>query len=218
MKQNAIIIGDSYSTFEGYLPEGYAIFYFESDPSKSGVTKVEQTWWHQVCKEAGLNLLLNDSWSGSTISYTGYYHVDCSETSSFIFRWKQLIENEFFTRNEVHKVFVFGGTNDSVIDAPLGKMQFGNWTKADLYNVCPAICYLLHLIRETLPQADIYCLINTELKPEVTDCLKAASEKYGITSITFDHIDKMNGHPTPKGMVTIKNGVLQALKHQSTGE
>ena len=55
-------------------------------------------------------------------------------------------------------------------------------------------------------------MINTELKPEIADCFKKVCEKYGITKITFDQIDKAGGHPTVKGMKVIKDSVLNALK------
>lgn len=212
MRQNAIIMGDSYSTFEDYIPTGYAVYYSRDDSCNSGVTKVDQTWWHQVMKEANLNLVQNNSWSGSTIGYTGYGNSDCSKSSSFIYRFKQLVANGFFKENKIDTVFVFGGTNDSWSDAPLGEMQYGNWSHSDLYSVLPAICYLLHLIKETLPHARIYCLINTDIKPEIMACLQEASQKSGIIPITFDSIDKRNNHPTVQGMVDIKKAVLQALK------
>lgn len=211
MNNNAIIFGDSYSTFGGFVPEGYAVWYPTNYDDDTALREVSQTWWHQVMAEANLNLVLNNSWSGSTVSYTGYHNVDASESSSFIYRLKQLIEDGFFIRNEIHKVFVFGGTNDSFIDAPLGEMQYSNWQKDDLYCVLPAICYFLHLLRDTLPHAEIYCLINTGLKPEITTCLKEASKKYGAVPITFESIDKTFGHPTAQGMVDIKNTVLKAL-------
>ena len=72
MSNNTIIFGDSYSTFENFIPAGYAVHYFENGRPETDVTKVSQTWWHQVVTEADLNLILNNSWSGSTICYTGY--------------------------------------------------------------------------------------------------------------------------------------------------
>lgn len=58
MKQNAIIIGDSYSTFAGFVPEGYAIWYPTNYEDDTAVRDVSQTWWHQVMEEANLNLAL----------------------------------------------------------------------------------------------------------------------------------------------------------------
>ena len=84
MSKNAIIFGDSYSTFGGCIPKGYEIYYSAQDLNGSGLTKKEETWWYQVMEEGNFNLLHNNSWSGSTICYTGYNNVDCSRSSSFI--------------------------------------------------------------------------------------------------------------------------------------
>ena len=211
MKNNIIILGDSYSTFEGFIPNGYAAYYSENESSNTDVTKVTQTWWHQLIEEANLNLVLNNSWSGSSIGYTGYDNKDCSKSSSFIYRLKQLIAEGFFIENKIDKVFVFGGTNDSWSNAPLGEAKYKDWEHNDLYSVLPAICYFLNLLKDTLPQAEFYCLINTGIKSEITDCMKEACEKYGITPITFNAIDKIDGHPTKKGMHDIKNTVLKVL-------
>jgi lysophospholipase L1-like esterase len=205
MANNLLIFGDSYSTFEGYIPEGYAIYYHEGH-SNTDVTKVTETWWHQVAKEADLNLVLNNSWSGSTIGYTGYNNADNSKSSSFVYRLNQLVENGFFQKNRIDTVFVFGGTNDSCANGPLGELD-----GTDLYCVLPAISLFFDNLRKTLPNADIYCLINTHLKPEVSAALKTVSERHGITPIAFEHIEKQNGHPTIKGMQEIKEDVLKAL-------
>ena len=214
MSNNVIIFGDSYSTFENFIPNGYAAYYSENERPETDVIKVEQTWWHQVVKNAALNLILNNSWSGSTIGYTGYNNVDCSKSSSFIYRLKQLIENGFFVENKIDTVFVFGGTNDSWSNAPLGEIKYSGWEEKDLFSVLPAVCYFLNLLKETLPQTKIYCLINTEIKPEIASCMENACEKYHITPITFNSIDKKCGHPTIQGMKDIKSSVLNALNNK----
>ena len=209
--ENTLIFGDSYSTFEEYVPKGYAVYYSEIERPETDVTKVEQTWWYQVVEEAALKLVLNNSWSGSTIGYTGYNNTDCSKSSSFIYRLKELIDNGFFVKNQIDKVFVFGGTNDSWSNAPLGEAKYSNWEEKELFSVLPAICYFLNFLKETLPQADIYCLINTDIKPEIASCMKNACEKYQITPITFNSIDKKCGHPTIQGMKNIKDSVLKVI-------
>jgi len=212
MKSKAIIIGDSYSTFEGYIPEGYFVYYTKADPSQSGVTDVSQTWWSLLAAEAELDIVLNNSWSGSTIGYTGYDNSDCSRSSSFIYRLRELKEKGFFAENEIEKVFVFGGTNDSWSNAPLGEAGSEACEEKDLFFVLPAIGHFLKELKQTLPRADIYCLINTEIKPEIAECLHREALRHGITPVSFEHIDKVCGHPTLKGMQDIKNGVLRALK------
>ena len=212
MKNNTMIFGDSYSTFNGFVPDGFAAWYSENGRPETDVTAVEQTWWHQVCKEANLNLVLNNSWSGSTISYTRYNNEDCSKTSSFIRRLRNLIEDGFFNKNKIDTVFVFGGTNDSWVDGPLGEMKFADWEERELFWVLPAICYFFNLLKETLPNAKIYCLINTELKPEIVSCMEKVCEKHGIAPVNFDTIDKRSGHPTIQGMKDIKEAVLRVIK------
>ena len=213
MSNNAFIFGDSYSTFRGHIPEGYAVYYHEAEgQDNTDVRKVTETWWHQVVTEAGLNLIQNNSWSGSTICHTGYNNTDCSKTSSFIYRLRKLRSEGFFTQNRIDTVFVFGGTNDNWADVPLGTLKFDDFQEEELFSVLPGISYFFKTLKETLPQADIYCLINTELKPEITQGFLEVCEKFGITPVTFDYIDKNCGHPTVQGMKDIKNGVLRLLK------
>ena len=210
--KQTLIFGDSYSTFENYIPQGYAAYYTEIPITDTDVTKVTETWWHMLLSEAGGNLLLNNSWSGSTIGYTGYENADCSGTSSFIFRFRQLKESGFFKGNKVDTVLIFGGTNDSWCNAPVGSLQYSDWKKEDLYCVLPAVSCFFHELKEELPDANLICLINTELKPEIEEGLKAAGSHYGIHSISLQNIDKISGHPTIEGMKNFKDQVLAYLQ------
>ena len=212
MARNTVIFGDSYSTFEGYIPEGYDTYYSPEAFPENGVTKAEQTWWHQVVKEADLRLLLNNSWSGSTIGYIGYDNRDCSGDSSFIFRLRQLEKQGFFAENRVDTVFVFGGTNDSWADAPLGVEKLQDWEEQDLYCVLPAVFCFFKSLKAQLPEAEIYCLINTELKPEITSAMRRACSAYEITPVCFETIEKISGHPTVHGMRQICDAVLQVMR------
>ena len=83
--KDVIIFGDSYSTFNGYIPEGFATYYPLLD-----VNSVEETWWNRLREKTDFCLVQNNSWSGSTICHTGYGNSDCSKTSSFICRYRKL--------------------------------------------------------------------------------------------------------------------------------
>ena len=206
---NVLIIGDSYSTFGGYIPEGYAEYYPEKE---TNVLNVEETWWHMLMCETESKLILNNSWSGSTVCYTAYEGVDCSETSSFIFRLEQLATNGFFEKNRIDTVFVFGGTNDSWADSPIGELKYADWEKKDLYSVLPAMCFLLYKLKLVLPNAQIVCVINTLLKDEITDGFKTACKHFGVKAVIPEDIEKINGHPTVKGMQDIKNSIIRRCK------
>lgn len=58
------IIGDSISTYQGTMPSGYASYYPHTDNSLDSVTK---TWWYELISETGMEMLVNASWSGSTV-------------------------------------------------------------------------------------------------------------------------------------------------------
>ena len=62
------VLGDSYSTYEGWIPEGNEPWYGKN--IGNDVTDVSQTWWRQLIDDNGLILELNNSWSGATICNT----------------------------------------------------------------------------------------------------------------------------------------------------
>lgn len=208
---NVMIFGDSYSTYVEHVPQGYAVYYSGKRETPPDLVDVSQTWWHQVIREADGKLVQNNSWSGSTICYTGYGYTDRSKSSSFIYRLNKLADKGFFKENRIDTVFVFGGTNDNWCQAPVGQLQFSDWTHDSLFFVLPAVCYFFKRLKEELPNSNIYCLINTNLRADITNGMKKACEHYGIKYITFDSIDKVNGHPTVKGMTDIKEQVLKNL-------
>ena len=213
--KNLMIFGDSYSTFAGCIPEGYAAYYTgkrTSADDSPDVPSADHTWWGLFMKQTGVNLVRNDSWSGSTIGYTGYGGKDTSATSSFIYRLEKLASEGFFEKNEIDTVFVFGGTNDSWSDAPLGEEMTEGWKREDLFNVLPAVHCFFRKLREALPNAKIYGICNSGIKGVIVDAIVHACERVGAKAIVLtDAVDKKSGHPTVQGMIDIKNQVLAAL-------
>lgn len=221
MLGNVFILGDSYSTFYKYIPEGYAHYYDEKGPhylkenpemiqSVEDVCNVTQTWWYNLVKENG-NLLRNCSWSGTTICNTGYDGCDNSKIS-FIARFEKLLKEGYFKENKVDTFFLFGGTNDSCANAPLGDKICSDWSSADLYHVFPAFSYLIHMLTLNLPQTKIYCILNTELKSEISEFYKFVCDKNNVSVIELHDIEKVHGHPTIKGMLEIKEQILDSIK------
>jgi len=220
MLGNVFILGDSYSTFGGYIPEGYSAYYTADGPyylqkipelkfNENDVCDVTQTWWYNLVNENGV-LIQNNSWSGTTLCNTGYNGKDDSEIS-FIGRVEKLEKEGFFDKNRIDTVFIFGGTNDSFADSPLGKCMFSHWAKQDLYEVLPGFCYLADKLKHILPDANIYSILNTGLKKEITDGYKLACDNLGIDAIELRDIDKVESHPTVRGMLAIKNQILEYI-------
>ena len=108
-------------------------------------------------------------------------------------------------------IVVFGGTNDHWAKAPLGTLKFEDHTKEDLFFVLPAMCYLLKTLRDLLPRAEIYCIINTNLNPDMVAGFAEACRQYRVNKVVLEDVEKFNGHPTIKGMEAIKTQVLKTM-------
>ncbi len=115
---NVFILGDSYSTFKNCIPEGFATYY-SPEKENCDVEKMEDTWWGIVLNATESNLVLNSSWSGTTICNTGY-NGDDNSNKSFIARFDKLIADGFFEQNKIDTFLLFGGTNDCWAYSPMG--------------------------------------------------------------------------------------------------
>jgi hypothetical protein len=209
--KNLLIIGDSYSTFKGFVPDKHAVYY--TGKGECGITSVEETWWKMLIDKTGINLVLNSSWSGSTICYTGRVSPEYGYRSSFVNRMHIMLKENFFKEKEIDTVFIFGGTNDSWLDStPKGSIQFDGFKEEDLYSTLPAICYMAKRLREELPNGNIVFIINTELDERISSTMKIASEHFGTQYIELTDIDKESGHPTVLGMKQIAEQILNFIE------
>lgn len=62
------ILGDSISTFEGYNPENYEVYYDKYMQARNRLIDVNDTWWAKTFYHFGWNLCVNNSYSGSKVS------------------------------------------------------------------------------------------------------------------------------------------------------
>ena len=205
-KPSVSILGDSYSTFEGYLtPDTMDIWYFEGaqDARRTDVKNVSETWWMQLIKKKNWKLEVNNSWSGSTICYTGYRDEDYSRRS-FITRVPALGRPDI--------ILIFGGTNDSWANAPIGEFKYSDWRRADLYTFRPAMACMLAKIKERYPTTDVYVISNDGLKPEITGSMEQICKHYDVPMIQLHGISKTAGHPNVQGMMQIAEQLEREIK------
>lgn len=205
-KPSVSILGDSYSTFEGYLtPDTMDIWYFEGaqDARRTDVKNVRETWWMQLIKKKNWKLEVNNSWSGSTICYTGYRDEDYSRRS-FITRVPALGSPDI--------ILIFGGTNDSWANAPIGEFKYSDWRRADLYTFRPAMACMLAKIKERYPTAEVYVISNDGLKPEITGSMEQICKHYDVPMIQLHDISKTAGHPNVQGMIQIAEQLDRGIK------
>ena len=203
-KRGISILGDSYSTFKGYvLPDSNYVWYPQEKAENNDVQDIRQLWWHQLIREHGYRLCQNNSFSGATICHTGYKGEDYSDRS-YCTRLRYLGSPDI--------ILVFGGTNDTWAKSPIGDYQYSDWSRHDLFKFRPAMAYLLANLQNRYPGADIYVIINDILSENVTVSMKTICDHYHVPYIQLHDIDKQWGHPSQKGMTQIAEQVAEAIR------
>ena len=206
---DVVILGDSFSTFAGHIPEGYKSWY-SSGNDYAGVSKVEHTWWHRVVTATKSNLLLNSSYSGSTVCNTGYDGKDYSDCS-FVTRITELIENGFFEEHSVDTLLIYGGLNDCWAQSPRGEVKYSNITEADLYSFYPALSFLFNSVRNSSPDTRIIFIIEEQLDNGMKDGIRQIAAHYGVETVEPHDIELHGSHPSGDGMKAIADQIIAAL-------
>ena len=203
-KKAVSILGDSYSTYEGYLtPSTNAIWYHvKNAEKKTDVTSVRQTWWHQLISQQGWKLCVNNSYSGATICNTGYDGNDYSDRS-FLTRMDNLGCPDI--------IFIFGATNDSWAHSPIGEFKYDDITGGDLWTFRPALARLLSHMQDRYIGTDLYFILNDGLTGDITSSVKTICEHYGVKCIVLHDIHKLSGHPSVQGMKQIAEQITEQL-------
>lgn len=187
------ILGDSYSTFKGKVePDTNLVYYpkYKNDRLINDVTLPEQTWWWLLIENNGLQLEKDNSYSGATVCNTGYSGKDYSDRS-FLTRADNLGNPDI--------IIMFGGTNDSWADVPLGN-DYRLRTKEAMYEFRPAFAATLEKLQKEYPKALIFNVSNSEIGKDITESMAEICEAYGVPNIQLELIDKQSGHPSINGM------------------
>ena len=215
------ILGDSYSTYGGWIPEGYLTWYAingvdGNNSSKNDVAKVEDTWWHQLMSKYNCRLLINSSYSGSPISNTGY-KTDSNPTgdetaTSFITRMKRDLPA---SKHKPEVILILGGTNDHYAPAPSGVVKYADWTTEDLKCFFPAFAYMLHYLKQEHPTARIINIQNDCFSSEEAAAIATITAYYGVPNVILTNIkgsaNLQGGHPTKATMMRIAEQVDKAI-------
>ena len=224
------IIGDSISTFDGYIPSGYATYY-----PRGNLDDVRETWWYQLCEELNMTLLKNASWSGSTVSGNsqGTAETACSDARIADIKGAGNVNPDI--------IICYIGTNDWA-----GNIAVGDFTDKDtipaegiITNISDAYALMLYKIRTTYPGAIVYCvtclegrqtadttypIVNTrgETIYDVNTAIKKIAGIFGckIVDLTSSGIHYWNIanhtidgtlHPNVDGARVIKDSIKQKL-------
>lgn len=227
------IMGDSISTFQGYIPAGYYDFF----PENGLVSDVNDTWWKRVLDEEEWTLCVNGSSSGATCvgDSTSMDNPQCSCNE---FRTGGLSGSDG-TAPDI--IIVYMGTNDFLQSIPLGDND-GTRAVAEGQVAMFGDAYTLMLdkLRVKYPASQIYCCTITQVGGYGTDTpyvemvngvgLTTADYSARIAQIAGNknlpvidlqgcgiavenlHNTTADGvHPTPEGMQYIAEAVRKVL-------
>ena len=151
------ILGDSISTFQGYLASdaagydgaAYAYWY-----PRGNVQSVENTWWKQLINETGMTLLKNCAWSDSEVEgnsqATNTALAGCSDR-----RIADLANGA--TTPDI--VICYIGVNDWGHDKALGTFNENSEIPSEgvITNFADAYMIMVDKIQRTYPLARVFC-------------------------------------------------------------
>lgn len=223
------VLGDSISTYQGYIPDDYACFYPNMD---NDVKDVTQTWWMQVLYNTGMRLAANGSYSASTVcGDSGEEHssAGCSD------RRINDLKGPYGTSPDI--ILVYMGANDFFRAMDLGNFDGFPKGRGEKYyvNFSEAYELMLQKLQRTYPASRIYCMTLTEANsgdhPRVNEKgntiadfnsrIKAIAAAYGIPVIDvhncgmevyeLNHYTSDGTHPNKEGSTRMANYVTSVL-------
>ena len=178
------ILGDSYSTFENWIPQGYLTQYPYED-----VTKVQDTWFWQLCEMTGCSLLKNAAFGGATICTTGYNGADYSQ-KSLVYTAEQNLGQGNVLNDKPDIILIYAGTNDAWAGSPVGTAVRSGWTSTDLQSTIPAFDYIINYLQTWNPNARIIVMLNSWVYGggEMETGIIAECEYWGVEYRKIDQI------------------------------
>ncbi len=215
------ILGDSISTFEGYIPEGNACYYPVDE-----VQDVNDTWWMKLINALGATLNVNNSWSGSRVTTTSSTaSAGCGVRTS-----------QLGTSPDV--IIIFMGTNDFHWGVGLGTYDGTTTLPTSTTTFREAYAVMLNKILTNYPEAEVWACTIPQIEcvggtgfPEVrTDDVPLAAfnkaiielaDAFGVKimehakcGITYQNLPIFNPnhvHPNPRGHSLMANNDIRQM-------
>ncbi len=183
-KKKVSIIGDSISTFAGYIPIGYSSWYPHEGDRSSDVVSVNDTWWEKLIDATNSTLEVNASWSGSRVT-------TLANVPNFDDRVSVIGNPEV--------IIIALGTNDSSNNVEIGDIDF-NADSYDLTKFAPAYIKGLQDTLATYPNARIIC-IAFDMAVAYQNAINTIANHYGIDYIYVGDISDV--HPNKAEMQAV---------------
>lgn len=220
------ILGDSISTFNGYIPNGQPTYY-----PKPGMTNVEYTWWKKFMDATGTKLLKNDSWSGSTVTTNaGEPGAGCGVRAT--------------TLGNPEIIIVYMGINDYGNNVDIGSYDFKT-IPSDTTKFKEAYALMLYKIQANSPNSQVFCctlpptggypnfphqtgkgFLLKDFNDAIRDCcqyfgceiidLSSSGITYNNYKIYYGENGDSTTHPNQLGMNLIANKVIKTISNSRT--
>lgn len=216
LKYKISILGDSISTYEGYNPYGYPVYYKYDRIYDNEMESVDDTWWKRVIDFFGGELCVNNSFSGSLVA--GEF-----ESSGCSYERCSALHEDIYP----DLILIYMGTNDRGFESDI-KMEEADNPKG-FYG---AYKIMLKKLKMNYPLAKIVCatlpmgrlkdktvienyrlvknslLYNNIIRRAVREenCFLADIASFGELYETLDY-----SHPTKNGHKTLSELWINAL-------
>ena len=199
------VMGDSISTLLGYNPDGYAVYYDAVQGRCADIYSPEDTWWGMVIKALGGRLLVNNSFSGSTVCSHPAYEIESYASSD--------------TRTAALHT---EGKDPDVVMILMGINDFGLGFSTEQFE--REYRSMLEKIRHRYQAAEIWCLTLPKCENErrrdvqmsdFCSAIRRSAEELGcrafdICSPAKEYITLDGYHPTREGMIAIADEIIAA--------
>ncbi len=201
--KSVAILGDSISTWEGYIPDGYDAFY---PMPLADVTDMHQTWWMQTIDKLGASLFVNNSYSGTCVANDLRSGED--DRTSADKRLAHLVING----QTPDVIIIYMGSNDAAYDS-VTVDAFDTEYKVMLDKI-KALCPNSEIILCNLPTTGTYYSVAE--KEAFNPTINKYAAEYGLKLIDFSTLDISqvlvdSGHPSTAGHTILANRVIESL-------
>ena len=139
------ILGDSISTFAGYIPEGQSSEY--NGTNYNGL-QVTDTWWMKLINALGMTLLVNNSWSGTCVT-TMRDSVKGANSNA-------MVRSELLG-DDPDVIIFYMGINDFCFEVPLGDYMGTAPVPSDQTTFSTAYAITLNRMMTKYKSSEIWC-------------------------------------------------------------
>ena len=156
------IMGDSISTFKGYIPTGFAAYYPKANDNTI-MDSATKTWWHKLITDLDFELGGNSSWSGSKIACDPNPYSCFSSTITDTASISRI--DAVGINGQPDYILIYGGTNDT----PTNKWNKGNFNDTtDTATFIGSYYTLISRLKSKYPNAELIAIIPTRM-PTISD-------------------------------------------------